>query len=292
MERKVALVTGASSGIGESTAQEMHKAGFMVYAAARRVQKMRPLAEAGMTVLEMDLTEDASILGGVRRIQKEHGRLDVLVNNAGYGSYGAVEDVPLSEARRQIEVNLFALARLSQLVIPGMREARSGRIINVSSMGGKFGEPLGAWYHAAKFAVEGFSDSLRMELAPFDIQVVVIEPGAIRTEWSRITVEHLLEASRGGAYSAQARRYASLLDAPMLSRRASPPSVIGRTILRAATARRPRTRYVVGSMAGTTMFMRRMLPDRTFDSLLIGMYERMSRSAAGKNPPAAGGSRP
>ena len=197
---KVALVTGASSGIGEETARLLHEAGFTTYAVARRVDRMAGLADAGVHTFAMDVTDDASMTAGVLRVLDEQGRVDVLVNNAGYGSYGAVEDVPIEEARRQFEVNVFGLARLTQLVTPTMREQGSGRIINVSSIGGKFYEPLGAWYHATKFAVEGFSDSLRLELAPFGIHVVIIEPGPIITEWNTISRDSLTEVSRGGAY--------------------------------------------------------------------------------------------
>src|SRR5512139_3357829 len=190
---RVALVTGGSSGIGECTVRELLDAGFTVYAVARRVERMQPLADAGAHVFAMDVTDDASMVSGVQRIIGEQGRIDVLVNNAGYGSYGAVEDVPIDEARRQFEVNVFGLARLTQLVTPHMREQGSGRIINISSIGGKFYEPFGAWYHATKFAVEGFSDSLRLELKPFGVDVVIIEPGPIITEWNEIARDSLLE---------------------------------------------------------------------------------------------------
>jgi NAD(P)-dependent dehydrogenase (short-subunit alcohol dehydrogenase family) len=183
---RVALVTGGSSGIGERTAIRLKEAGFTTYAVARRVDRMRDLERAGVGTFAMDVTDDASMTSGIGRIVGEHGRLDVLVNNAGYGSYGAVENVPIDEARRQFEVNVFGAARLTQLVTPGMRERGAGRIINVSSIGGKFYEPLGAWYHATKFAVEGFSDSLRLELAPYGIRVVIVEPGPVRTEWNAI----------------------------------------------------------------------------------------------------------
>ena len=160
----------------------------------------------------MDVTDDESMVSGVQRIIDERGRIDVLVNNAGYGSYGAVEDVPLDEARRQFEVNVFGLARMCQLVIPHMRAQKSGRIINISSIGGKFYEPLGAWYHATKFAVEGFSDSLRLELAPFGIDVVIIEPAAIRTEWNEISRDSLTATSAGGAYEEMAVQVARVME--------------------------------------------------------------------------------
>ena len=199
-DTRVALVTGASSGIGEETARLLRRDGFEVYAVARRVDRMAGLTEEGVHTFAMDVTDDASMTSGVQRVLDEQGRIDVLVNNAGYGSYGAVEDVPIDEARRQFEVNVFGLARLVQLVVPHMRDQKSGRIINISSIGGKFYEPLGAWYHATKFAVEGFSDSLRLELAPFGIHVVIVEPGPIITEWNTIARDSLVETSRGGAY--------------------------------------------------------------------------------------------
>ena len=171
MPTKVALVTGGSSGIGEATARALPAAGFTVYAAARRVERMQPLTEVGIRPFAMDVTDDASIQAGVATIIDEQGRIDVLVNNAGYGSYGALEDVPMDEARAQMEVDVFGAARLTQLVLPHMREQRSGTIIDVTSMGGKICTPLGSWYHATKFALEAISDCLRMEVKPFGINV-------------------------------------------------------------------------------------------------------------------------
>ena len=183
MPSNVALVTGASSGIGAATAQRLNGLGYVVYGLARRVDRMAGLDRIGVRTLAVDVTDEQAPAAAIEQIIAEQGRIDVLVNNAGYGSYGALEDVPLSEARYQFEVNVFGLARLIQLVLPHMRRQGSGRIINISSIGGKIYEPLGDWYHAAKFAVEGLSDSLRVELRPFGIDVVIIEPGAIRTEW-------------------------------------------------------------------------------------------------------------
>jgi NAD(P)-dependent dehydrogenase (short-subunit alcohol dehydrogenase family) len=199
------------------------------------------------------------------------GRLDVLVNNAGYGSYGAVENVPIDEARRQFEVNVFGLARLVQLVTPGMRERGEGRIINISSVGGKFYEPLGAWYHATKFAVEGFSDSLRLELAPYGIRVVIVEPGPIRTEWKELARAHLVSSSAGTPYEHQAEGVRARMaagDGPMMSG----PDVVGRKITRAATARRPRSCYPVGRGAGSVVTARRLLPDRAMDAVISRLY--------------------
>ena len=265
---KVALVTGASSGIGSATALELAKLGFTVYGVARRVERMQTLANLGITALRMDLTDDASMTSGVQRVIEESGRLDVLVNNAGYGSYGAVETVPMDEARRQFEVNLFGLARLVQLVTPTMREQSSGRIINVSSIGGKIYEPLGAWYHATKFAVEGLSDSLRLELAPFGIDVVIIEPGPIDTEWTPIARRNLVERSKGTPYEARARRLASMLKRMEGPRFASSPELVGRRIALAATTAIPRTRYPVGVGAGTVTRARKVLPDKALDALV------------------------
>ena len=202
---RVALVTGASSGIGAQTALLLQAAGFAVYAVARRVERMQPLASQGVRTLSMDVTEDSSVTAGLEKIIAETGRIDVLVNNAGYGSYGSVEDVPIEEARRQFEVNVFGLARLIQLAVPHMRAQGSGRIINVSSIGGKIYEPLGGWYHAAKFAVEGLSDSLRIELRPFGIDVVIIEPGPILTEWNAIARQNMLQNFADTAYASQAQ---------------------------------------------------------------------------------------
>jgi NAD(P)-dependent dehydrogenase (short-subunit alcohol dehydrogenase family) len=173
---KTALITGASSGIGEAAALQLAELGYMVYAGARRVERMSDLADRGIRTRTVDVTDDASMVALVEAILGETGRVDVLVNNAGYGLYGALEDVPIEEARRQFDVNLFGLARLTQLVLPQMRAQRDGYIVNVSSMGGKIWEPLGSWYHASKFAVEGLSDSLRVEVAEFGIKVVISSP--------------------------------------------------------------------------------------------------------------------
>lgn len=275
MTTRVALVTGGSSGIGEQTARRLRKAGFEVHAVARRVDRMAHLEAEGIHVFGMDVTDDASMVSGVERVVAAHGRIDVLVNNAGYGSYGAVEDVPIEEARRQFEVNVFGLARLTQLVTPHMRHQGSGRIINISSIGGKFYEPLGAWYHATKFAVEGFSDSLRIELAPFGIDVVIIEPGPIRTEWNEISRESLTETSAGGAYEEQAAQVRKVLERADTSRlMSSKPDTVARKIVKAAISNTPRARYPVGKGAGTIVRARRLLPDAVFDYVVKGMYQR------------------
>ncbi|MBE1162010.1 oxidoreductase [Dyella acidiphila] len=274
---KTVLITGASSGIGEATARRLVADGYKVYAAARRLDRMSGLSAAGVQVLPLDLTDDASIIQAVETIAQRDGRLDALINNAGYGSYGALEDVPLEEGRRQFEVNVFGLARLIQLCLPLMRARRAGTIVNITSIGGKMHEPLGSWYHATKFAVEGLSDCLRMEVAPFGIDVVVVEPGAIRTEWSGIAREALLRYSGGTAYAEQANRHARMLAAADTSSMVSPPEVVAGTIARALRASRPRTRYATGGGARMILFLRRWLSDRAFD----GFMRRIEKSLAG-----------
>ena len=265
---RTALVTGASSGIGEDVARRLQALGYTVYGAARRTDRLRALAADGIRPLPMDVTDDASMSAGVNRILEETGRIDVLVNNAGYGSFGAVEDVPMDEARRQFEVNVFGLARLTQLVAPHMRAQGSGTIINISSMGGRLTTPLGGWYHATKYAVEALSDALRMELRPFGIDVVVIEPGCIRTAWWAIAADHLEATASGSAYADQIRAVAGTMRSESNQRRYSPPEVIARAIGKIVTARRPRTRYAVGFMARPLIAARRILTDRAFDRLI------------------------
>jgi NAD(P)-dependent dehydrogenase (short-subunit alcohol dehydrogenase family) len=264
---KTALVTGASAGIGEATVKRLMADGYVVYAAARRLDRMAPLAASGARVIALDLTDDASIVAAVEQVRNDAGRLDVLVNNAGYGSYGAVEDVPLEEARRQFEVNLFGAARLIQLALPMMRAQNSGKIVNVSSIGGKLGLAFGAWYHATKHALEGLSDSLRMELIPFGIDVIVIEPGAIRTEWGGIARESLLARSGDTAYGPYARRVAKVFEG-MSSRLQSPAEKVANVIADAVKARKPRTRYPTAGGASLFLFVRRVLSDRMFDRLM------------------------
>ncbi|WP_328686090.1 oxidoreductase [Streptomyces sp. NBC_00343] len=268
MTNKVALVTGASSGIGESTAPRLTEAGFTVYGAARRVDRMAGLAAAGVHTLALDITDDTSVKHAVDRIVAEQGRIDVLVNNAGYGSYGALEDVPLDEARAQIEANVFGLAHVTQLVLPHMRARRSGTIVTISSMGGRLATPLGSWYHAGKFAVEGLSDVLRLELKRFGIDVVLIQPGSTRTDWGAIAADRVRATSGHGPYAEQAGAVAkSLVDSSREGvRMTSAPSVIAAAVTKAATARRPRTRYSVGFGARPLIFLSRHLPDRAFDA--------------------------
>jgi short-subunit dehydrogenase len=269
--KKVALITGASSGIGMETAKLLVTKGYTVYGAARRLDKMQELEKAGVHILKMDVTDETSMVEGVNKILTAENRIDVLVNNAGYGSYGALEEVPLSEARYQFEVNIFGLARLTQLVLPKMREQHSGRIINISSIGGKIGEPHGTWYHATKFAVEGLSDSLRMELKQFGIDVVIIEPGAIKTEWTDIARNNMLKVSGKGPYKDLVEKHARMYE--RADKNGASPAVVAQIIVESILADKPKTRYATGGNAKMILFMRRMLSDRGFDKLLMGMMK-------------------
>lgn len=268
MNSNVVLVTGASSGIGAATAMKLKALGFTVYAAARRIERMQSLTDAGVRVIAMDVTQDASMQAGVERIIAETGQIDVLVNNAGYGSYGSVEDVSLEEGRAQFDVNVFGAVRLIQLVLPHMRARQTGTIVNITSMGGKIHTPLGAWYHGTKFALEAISDCLRMEVEPFGIKVVVVEPGGIKTEWADIAAQKLREVSGDGPYGHQALPMAESMIGRASRERQSPPELIADTIATAVQARRPKTRYAVGFGARPMIFLRRLLPDRAFDRFM------------------------
>jgi NAD(P)-dependent dehydrogenase (short-subunit alcohol dehydrogenase family) len=277
VSKSVALVTGASSGIGKATALRLAALGFTVYAAARRVERMSDLADHGIHVESLDVTDDGSMVTVVDKIVSEHGRIDILVNNAGYGSYGAVEDVPIAEARRQFDVNVFGLARLTQLVLPHMRAQRDGYIVNMSSMGGKIWEPLGGWYHAAKFAVEGLSDCLRAEVAEFGIKVVVVEPGSITSEWATISADNLEAISADTSYRGQAKLIARGLRKSDTSFLASEPEVVAEAIGKAVQRTKPRTRYPVGGGARTFLFAHRVLTDRGFDRFIRLAYRTAGR---------------
>lgn len=262
----IILVTGASSGIGKATALVLLQQGHTVYVAARRVEAMQDLVAQGAIALHMDITNETDIVSVVGRITRDHGALDVLVNNAGYAIYGSVEETSIEDARAQFEVNLFGLARLTQQLIPAMRKRGRGKIVNISSMGGKVHTPLGAWYHATKHAVEGWSDALRIELKPFGIDVVVIEPGIIATEFGDVMTQPMLDRSGNGPYGKLAHAIARST-APM-----SPPIVVARAINRAIRARRPKTRYVVGNLARPLIFVRKYFGDRVYDRLIMSRF--------------------
>lgn len=269
--KKVVIITGASAGMGKETAKFLTQHGYTVYGAARRVDKMSDLRAYGVKLLAMDVTDDASMSDGVRQVIANEGRIDVLINNAGFGSYGAVEDVSIKDARYQLDVNLFGAARLIQLVLPHMREQQSGKIVNISSIGGKIATPLGGWYHASKFALEGLSDTLRNEVKPFGIDVILIEPGGVKSEWGRIAFDSLVKVSGHTAYKPLADKFA---DAFKATEEKNPgPIVIAELIRKAIEAKRPKARYVSGYLAKPAVIARKLLSDRMMDKMIMSQIK-------------------
>jgi len=267
-QKHTILITGASSGIGFDAARTLADRGHTVYAAARRVEKMEALKADGVIPIQLDITKEENIQNTLETIKESHQGVDVLINNAGYGLYGAMEDTSLEDARYQFEVNLFGLARLTQLVLPHMRKQNFGRIINTSSVGGKIYTPLGSWYHATKHALEGWSDCLRLEVAPFGIDVVIIEPGAIITEFGEVMGGPMLERSGKGPYASMVQRMANTLEREMDNGGGSPPGVITDLMVEATESSNPKTRYADGRWAKQLLFMRRWLSDRAFDGII------------------------
>lgn len=268
LQQKVILITGASSGIGYDAARMLLHEGHRVYGAARRVDLMEPLRSLGIEPLKMDVTDDQSMREGVEQVLQKEGRIDVLVNNAGYGYFGAVESVDMTEARRQVEVNLFGLARLCQLVIPTMRKQGSGRIVNISSVAGRMAVGFGGWYNVTKYSVEALSDAMRMELKSFGIEVVLIEPGPIKTDWGLIAADHLRESTQGTAYETEASGLADFMQWGYTSNYLSKPEVVAQAIKRASLSRCPRVRYVVGFGARSMVFFHALLPARCWDWMM------------------------
>jgi short-subunit dehydrogenase len=275
------LITGCSSGIGQAAAVALHEAGRTVVATARNPDTLSGLTGRGLRTLALDVTDESSMRAAVDAA----GPIDVLVNNAGYGLYGTVEQLPMAEIRRQFETNFFGLVRLTQLVLPGMRAAGGGRILNVSSMGGRATLPGGAFYHASKYAVEALSDALRMEVAQFGIDVILIEPGPVRTPWNDVAAGSVAASAAGsdgnsngngadpyaGFKDAVTAAFSTATDGP-LARFSSSADDIAKVITRAVTVRRPRTRYLINPVARTTVTLRRWLPDRAYDAVLRRQY--------------------
>ena len=263
-DNRVALITGASSGMGKDFSLRLLDEGYIVYGVARRIERMSDIEGARGHTIKLDITDDSSIVATVDQIIKEQGRIDVLINNAGYGSYGAIEDVPIEEAKRQFEVNIFGLARLTQLVLPHMRKNNFGKIVNISSIGGKLHGPLGGWYHATKFALEGLSDCLRFETKQFGIDVIIIEPGGVESEWGGIALDAAMERSGSTAYSETAKGFKQIMET---FKKHAPPKVISDLVVKALRAKKPKTRYSAGTAAKPMLFMRKILSDRMFDNL-------------------------
>jgi NAD(P)-dependent dehydrogenase (short-subunit alcohol dehydrogenase family) len=262
---KVAIVTGASSGIGEITVLRLIDAGYKVYAGARRVERMQSLASAGAVVKALDVTIAASIAEFVSAVVDAEGRIDVLVNNAGYGSYGAVEDIPLAEARRQFDVNLFGLSEMTTATLPTMRAQRSGTVIHIGSIGGKMWSLLGGWYQASKYALEGLADCTRNELRPFGINVVLIEPGGVKSEWRENVIEIIKNTSGSGPYKKLAEAAVKFFEgAESLE---IEPKAIADVIVKASQSKRPKARYVVPAHFKLVLLLKVLLTDRMFDRL-------------------------
>ncbi|WP_343524214.1 oxidoreductase [Pedobacter sp.] len=267
--KKVILITGASSGMGKETAKKLIHAGHIVYTVARRIDQMAELKEMGGYPIQMDVTKETEIETVVETIIRQQGRIDVLWNNAGFGLYGSVEDVPLAEARKQFEVNVFGIAAMTQKVVPFMRKAKSGTIINTSSMGGKMYFPMGAWYHASKHAVEGLSDCLRLELKQFNIKVVVLEPGFISTEFGSVLLEGFSKIRKNSAYKEMMDKIEQGTRKAEQGSGSSRPTVISDTIDKIINSNNPKTRYRVGKFAKPMVWMRTYFGDSLFDKIVM-----------------------
>ncbi len=273
---KTVLITGCSSGIGEATAARLVRSGWEVYATARRPETLSALADAGCTTLALDVTDEDSMSTAVTAVLDGSGRIDALVNNAGYSQSGALESVDVDDVRRQFETNVFGLLRLTQLVLPSMRKQRSGRIVNIGSMGGKLTFPGGGAYHASKYAVEALSDALRFEVAGFGIQVVLVEPGLITTNFDATVAAGMAEYVGGeGPYAAfneaVMKSTSEAYDGPM-AKFGGPPEVVAKTIEKALTKTNPRARYLVTPSAYGAIIGRRMMPDRAWDLAMKSQF--------------------
>lgn len=280
---KVVLITGCSTGIGQATARRLAQAGYTVYASARRPEALQEVAAAGCRTVALDVTDEASMTRAVAAIEAEHGAVDILVNNAGYSQSGAVEEVGMDLMRRQFETNVFGLMRLTQLVLPGMRRQGRGKVVNISSMGGKLTLPGGGVYHASKYAVEALSDALRFEVRGFGVDVIVIEPGLIRTEFSRAAVQSMEgEAKASGVYAefneAVARATKESFEKGFFSKLAGEADDVARVIERALAKKRPKARYRVTASATLLMTQRAMMSDRAWDAFLRTQFPEPRRA--------------
>jgi NAD(P)-dependent dehydrogenase (short-subunit alcohol dehydrogenase family) len=269
---KAVLITGCSTGIGRSTAERLARAGHPVYATARRLESVADLAASGCKTLALDVCDEESMRAAVAAVERDHGAVGVLINNAGYGSEGPLEEIPMTEVHRQFDTNVFGLLRLTQLALPAMRRQRWGRIVNLSSMGGRLVFPGGGIYHATKYAVEALSDALRFEVRGFGIAVIVVEPGAIRTAFGDTAIARV-DALNGGTEYAAFRgalkeQIRNAYEGPMGKLASVGPEAVAKVIERAITAERPRTRYLVTAGAKMLVRLRRWLPDRAFDAFL------------------------
>jgi NAD(P)-dependent dehydrogenase (short-subunit alcohol dehydrogenase family) len=268
------LITGCSTGIGRATAERLADDGWNVHATARRPESIEDLAKRGCKTHALDVTDEHSMVKAVEEVE-EDGPIGALINNAGYSQSGAIETIPMDSVRRQFETNVFGLMRMCQLVLPGMRGAGSGRIVNLSSMGGKLTFPGGGVYHATKHAVEALSDALRFEVREFGVDVVVIEPGLIVTEFGETAAGSLAEVEEHGPYSKfnadVAKVTANAYTGPM-ARLGAGPEAVAEKISKALTANRPSTRYKVTPSANVVMGMRWLMTDRMWDRFVRAQY--------------------
>jgi NAD(P)-dependent dehydrogenase (short-subunit alcohol dehydrogenase family) len=275
MPSKVVLITGCSTGIGRATAGRLAKRGWTVYATARRPESIEDLASAGCRTLALDVTDEQSMTAAVRAVEEAEGAVGVLVNNAGYSQSGAVESLSMDDLRAQFETNVFGLVRLTQLVLPGMRERRWGRVVNISSIGGKLVFPGGGAYHATKHAVEALSDALRFEVKGFGIDVIVVEPGLIKTNFADTVAEKI--ARDDGPYAdfnvAVADATVGIYEGP-LAVFGGGPEAVAKTIEKAISARRPRTRYPVTPSARLMLAQRAIASDRMWDRIMAASFRR------------------
>lgn len=276
MSQKVAVITGISSGMGKAAAELFNQNGWVVYGGARRGERLTKLSEKGIHTMALDVTDENSNANLVKTVMNEAGRIDVLINNAGYGEYGPLEEVSMAKAKQQMDVNLFGAANLIQLVLPIMRQQGSGRIINNSSIGGRLYAPMGGWYHASKHALEVYSDVLRNEVKSFGIQVSVIEPGATKTEWSEIaakTGKETTEKQSNSAYQHIEKAF-SMADVSGMPVPVASSEDIAKLMWRAATDRKTKRRYLPGFGERVATFMFRKLPVSWTDAMLQTILKR------------------
>lgn len=271
---KVALVTGASSGIGNAAAQALAAEGAVVFATARRPERLAGLAAEGLRTLALDVADEGSMVAAVRAVEAVHGAVDVLVNNAGYMQSGALEEVGLDAVRAQFEVNAFGLLRLSQLVLPAMRGRGSGRIVNVGSVGGLITAPGAGAYHMSKYAVEALSDALRCEVKSFGVDVALIQPAGVRTPFADTEAAKIDRGNGDGPYAAFNENYNAGVEAMFAEEARGLVSAedVARAIVEAAGAARPRTRYKVGLGAHVIPRVRRLLGDRAWDVAMARQF--------------------
>ncbi len=272
---RAVLITGCSSGIGAATASRLVDEGWAVYATARRPETLTELADKGCHTLALDVADENSMQGAVDAVTDAEGAVGVLVNNAGYSQSGAVETIPIDQLRQQFETNVFGLVRMCQLVLPGMRAQGWGKIVNIGSMGGRLTFPGGGAYHATKYGVEALSDALRFEVRGFGIDVVLVEPGLIVTNFGEVAAGSVSEAADGGAYGqfneSVAKITADAYKGPMAKLGAGPDAV-AKTISRAINARRPKARYPVTASARIMINQRRLTPDRMWDLMMRSQF--------------------